>query len=97
MPEVKEGIERVLGRRSEEAIRLMDEISKIASALDWIVPYEQQSRMIEEVPMSGVSKVEWKPKPKKEDDFELDTKQIGLDIDAAIGILKEVEDRFMKD
>lgn len=31
------------------------------------------------------------------DDFELDTKQIGLDIDAAIGILKEVEDRFMKD
>lgn len=31
------------------------------------------------------------------DDFKIDAKQIGLDIDAAIGILKEVEDRFMKD
>lgn len=31
------------------------------------------------------------------DDFELNPKQIGLDIDAAIGILKEVENRFIKD
>ena len=31
------------------------------------------------------------------DDFELNPKQIGLDIDAAIGILKEVENRSIKD
>jgi hypothetical protein len=65
MPEVKEKIIELFGEKDgEEAFRIWNEITSIADKLDWIIPIEQKSHMMEHAPegMAGACKVEWKPK-----------------------------------
>lgn len=65
MPEVKEGIIKIMGERDgEEAFRVWNEITSIADKLDWIIPVEAKADMMEHAPegLAGACKVEWKPK-----------------------------------
>jgi hypothetical protein len=71
MPEVKEGIKQILGERDgERAFQVWNEITSIADKLDWIIPIEAKSDMMENVPegLAGACKVEWKPKEYKPED-----------------------------
>lgn len=64
--EVKDGINRIFGNRDGQRIfQLWDEISKLADKMDWIIPIEIKSEMMERSPegMAGAVKVEWEKKP----------------------------------
>jgi hypothetical protein len=66
--EVKDGLRRIFGNNADEIFLAWDEISKLADKMDWIIPVEAKSRMMEQAPqgMAGAVKVDWKPKEKEE-------------------------------
>lgn len=69
--EVKDGLNDILGERNGQRLfNILDEITKTADKLDWIIPEEIKARMMEEMPdgMAGACKVDWKPKEIKEKD-----------------------------
>lgn len=66
--EVKEGLRRIFGNNADNVFQMWDEISKLADKMDWIIPIEVKSRMMEEAPqgMAGAVKVDWKQEEKEE-------------------------------
>lgn len=68
--EVKDGLRRIFGNNADEIFSAWDEISKLADKMDWIIPIEVKSRMMEQAPqgMAGAVKVDWKPKEKEDSD-----------------------------
>jgi hypothetical protein len=79
--EVKDGLKEILGNRNGERLfTILDEITKTADKLDWIIPEEIKAQMMEEMPdgMAGACKVGWKPKEKEEDDEE--EKEVKIDM-----------------
>jgi hypothetical protein len=68
--EVKDGLKRIFAYNYDEIFSAWDEISKLADKMDWIIPVDVKSRMMEQAPegMAGAVKVDWKPKEKEESD-----------------------------
>jgi hypothetical protein len=68
--EVKDGLKRIFADNYDEIFSAWDEISKLADKMDWIIPVDVKSRMMEQAPegMAGAVKVDWKPKEKEESD-----------------------------
>ena len=60
----RDGLSDIYGDRSTEAIRVWNEISKIADKLDWIIPIEDKARMMENAPqgMAGACSARFKKK-----------------------------------
>ena len=80
--EVKSGLEEIFGNNWQQIFEIWDEISKIADKMDWIIPINIKSDMMENHPegMAGSVQVDWQPKPEKdytpkEDDDELKDEQ----------------------
>lgn len=67
LPICKEGLERIFGNRWQQIFNIWDEISKLSDKMDWIIPIDIKSRMMEEQPlgMAGACSVKW---PKSEGD-----------------------------
>ena len=69
LPEVKDEIVRILGRKGEETYRMWQRITQIANQLDWLIPIEHKADMMERDTsgqgFAGSVKVEWKPKEYK--------------------------------
>lgn len=89
--EVKDGITRIFGdARGREIFTIWDRISRLAEKMDWIVPIEIKSQMIEEHPegLAGSVKVDWKPKEIKEKK----EKEEEDPNDLAARILKDIEE-----
>jgi len=81
---VKDGLNRIFGERESRVIfETWDRMSKLADKLDWMIPIEVKSQMMEMAPegMAGAVKVEWNTK--KEDKEEKE--------DLAQKILKDLE------
>lgn len=73
MEEVKNGLNEILGEDDGKRLfNILDEITKIADQLDWIIPEEVKAEMMEEMPegLAGASSVSWKPKEVKEEEEE---------------------------
>lgn len=70
--EVKDGLKNIFGDNADEVFQTWDEISKLADKMDWIIPIDVKSRMMEESPegMAGAVKVDWKEKEEKEESQE---------------------------
>lgn len=70
---VKEGLEKIYGRRWREIFDVWDEISKLSDKIDWIIPIEVRQQMMENDPdfISGAVKIDWE----KEDDEDEDEDQ----------------------
>lgn len=70
--EVKEGLRDIFGENSDDIFQTWDEISKLANKMDWIIPIEVKSRMMEEAPqgMAGAVKVDWEKSEKEEESEE---------------------------
>lgn len=69
--EVKEGLNEIFGEEEgEEMFNLWDEMSKIADKMDWMIPIDIKSDMMEKEPqgMAGACSVGWKPKENKEEE-----------------------------
>lgn len=69
MPECRDGLVRILGeRRGGEYHRILLEISRIATKLDWIIPVDAKADMMENAPegMAGAVSIKY-PKPPKEE------------------------------
>ena len=82
--EVKEGLNEIFGNRNGERLfNLLDEITKTADKLDWVIPEDIKAQMMEEMPdgMAGACKVDWKPKEKKDDEEEEKKPDLGLEGD----------------
>ena len=60
----KDGLTEIYGDRAPEAIRVWNEISKIADKLDWIIPIEHKAQMMERQPegMAGATSARFKKK-----------------------------------
>ena len=70
--EVKGGLRNIFGDNADEVFQTWDEISKLADKMDWIIPLEVKSKMMEEAPqgMAGAVKVDWEEKEKEEESDE---------------------------
>lgn len=71
--EVKDGLIEVLGeRKGNDLFNVLDELTKTADQLDWIIAEEIRAEMMEVMPdgMAGACSVGWKPKEKDEEDEE---------------------------
>jgi hypothetical protein len=69
--EVKEGLKEIYGEDGyEEIFNLWDELTKTADKLDWIMPVDDRSRMMEQMPegLAGACSVDWKEKEEKTED-----------------------------
>jgi hypothetical protein len=62
MPEVREGLRRILGdTEGDELFRSLDTIANAADKLDWLVPINQRASMMQGGTMfGGAVDVEWK-------------------------------------
>jgi hypothetical protein len=62
MPEVRDGLKRILGDTDgEELFRSLDTIANAADKLDWLVPISQRASMMQGGTMfGGAVDVEWK-------------------------------------
>ncbi len=60
----RNGLREIYGDKAEDAIRLWDEISKVADKLDWIIPIQQKADMMERAPqgMAGACSARFKKK-----------------------------------
>ena len=58
---VKDGIISIFGEEGENALEIWDQISKLADKLDWIIPVNDKSDMMENAPggFAGAVKVDW--------------------------------------
>jgi hypothetical protein len=59
--EVKEGLQRIFGRKSDEIFKVWDQITKAADKMDWACDIESKSQMMSQMSggMAGAVKVEW--------------------------------------
>lgn len=59
--EVKEGLQEIFGNRWEEIFNVWDNISKLADKMDWIIPIQVKSDMMEQQPegMAGSVSLNW--------------------------------------
>jgi hypothetical protein len=66
--EVKEGLRRIFGNNADNVFQIWDELTKLADKMDWIIPIEIKSRMMEENPegLAGAVKIKFEEKEKKE-------------------------------
>lgn len=74
--EVKDGIKKIYGDKSDDVFETWDEISKLADKMDWIIPIQIKADMMERQPegMAGAVSVSWEEDEKEEkeessDDF----------------------------
>ena len=61
--EVKDGLNEIYGERvGKEFFELLDELTKVADQLDWIIPETAKAEMMEQMPdgMAGACRVDWK-------------------------------------
>jgi len=60
----RDGLTEIYGDRAPEAIRVWNEISKVADKLDWIIPIEHKAQMMERQPegMAGATSARFKKK-----------------------------------
>jgi hypothetical protein len=60
----RDGLAEIYGDRAPEAIRVWNEISKVADKLDWIIPIEHKAQMMERQPegMAGATSARFKKK-----------------------------------
>jgi len=60
----RNGLTEIYGDRAPEAIRVWNEISKVADKLDWIIPIEHKAQMMERQPegMAGATSARFKKK-----------------------------------
>ncbi len=60
----RKGLREIYGDKAEEAIRIWDEISKVADKLDWVIPIEHKADMMERAPqgMAGACSIRFKKK-----------------------------------
>lgn len=60
----KDGLKEIFGNDSTEAIRIWNEISKVADKLDWIIPIQHKADMMERQPggMAGACSARFKKK-----------------------------------
>jgi len=65
--EVKDGLKEIFGDDSYSIFSMWDEISKLADKMDWLIPIEIKSDMMEQAPegMAGAVNVEWDQKRKR--------------------------------
>lgn len=73
LEEAKEGLKEILGNSDgEELFNVLDELSKIADTLDWIIPEEVKAQLMEIAPdgLAGACRVDWKPKETEEEEEE---------------------------
>ena len=76
--EVKEGFNEILGEEKGKVLfNTLDELTKTADQLDWIIPEEIKADMMEQMPdgLAGDCHVDWKPKKKNDDDDEKEYKE----------------------
>ena len=76
--EVKDGLKEIYGEETAKVVfDLWDETTKVADQLDWIIPTEVRSQMMEEAPdfMAGACFVDWQPKKKEEEEEEVDKEE----------------------
>ena len=76
--EVKDGLKEIYGEETAKVVfGLWDETTKVADQLDWIIPTEFRSQMMEEAPdfMTGACFVDWQPKKKEEEEEEVDKEE----------------------
>lgn len=76
--EVKEGLKEIYGEEvAKKVFDIWDETTKVADQLDWIIPTEIRTDMMERVPdfMAGACFVDWKPKEKEEDEEKEESKE----------------------
>jgi hypothetical protein len=68
--DVKAGLREIYGNDADTVFNILDEMTKIADQLDWIIPIETKQEMMEMMPdgMAGASSVGWKPKEEKEEE-----------------------------
>lgn len=60
MPEVKEGLIKILGKEDgEKAFRALVGLTEGAEQKDWLVPYRETIRMMYNVPGAGISFMDW--------------------------------------
>lgn len=73
--EVKDGLKDIFGNNWQEVFNIWDEISKIADKMDWIIPIDIKTDMMERQPegMAGSVSVKWEPK--EDDDNDDDNKE----------------------
>lgn len=69
---VKNGLAKIYGDKSEEILRLWDELTKIAEKFDWLIPLEIKADMMKHAPegLAGAVKVDW-IKDEEEDEDEI--------------------------
>ncbi len=81
--EVKDGLKEIFGDDSYSIFSMWDEISKLADKMDWLIPIEIKSDMMEQAPegMAGAVNVEWEPKEEKEESEDEDGNKEGSEED----------------
>ncbi len=64
---IKNGLKQIYGDRWEEIFNIWDQLTKTADKMDWLIPIEHRSRMMEQAPegMAGCVSCRF---PKKKDD-----------------------------
>jgi hypothetical protein len=98
----RNGLSEIYGDKSTEAIRVWNEISKVADKLDWMIPIEHKASMMENAPqgMAGACSARFKKKAtskKKKKEQEDLINEINKSIEEGKDIKdKEMQERISK-
>lgn len=68
--EVRDGLAEIFGPDADRILDMWKEMSNLADKMDWIIPIEVKSQMMEQAPegLAGAVSIDWKPKKEKEEE-----------------------------
>ncbi len=94
----RDGLREIYGDQSTEAIRIWNEISKVADKLDWVIPIEDKAKMMERAPqgMAGACSARFQKKAHSKKK-EKEQKDLIKEINDAIKEGKDIKDKEMQE